>query len=322
MGKLVNLARMTTATTGTGDITLGSAVAGFLSFAAAGVSDADVVTYAISDGSASEIGTATYVASGTQIQTRTVLKSTNGDAAINLSGTAEVMITVSAEDVLNKTTTAAQTIASPLSVGTSNAVTAGTIELGHASDTTIARSAAGAITVEGVAVKTAGVETIWVPAASMTARTTNGAEIGTTELTTNDVMLRSLDFNTATEEGAGFMIAMPKSWNEGTVTFAPYWTAASGSGTVVFGLAAYAFSNDDALDTAVSGQQTSTDTLITANDCHIGPTSSAITIGGTPAENDLVYFEITREVASDTLGVDAKLLGIRLHITTDASTDA
>ncbi|MBI4092477.1 MAG: LamG domain-containing protein, partial [Candidatus Kerfeldbacteria bacterium] len=41
-----------------------------------------------------------------------------------------------------------------LSLGTSNALTAGTIELGHASDTTLARSGAGAITLEGVAVPT------------------------------------------------------------------------------------------------------------------------------------------------------------------------
>ena len=44
----------------------------------------------------------------------------------------------------------------PLSLGTSNALTAGTIELGHATDTTIARSGAGAITVEGVQVLLSG----------------------------------------------------------------------------------------------------------------------------------------------------------------------
>ena len=39
-----------------------------------------------------------------------------------------------------------------LSIGTSNALTLGTIELGHASDTTISRSAAGVIQVEGVVI--------------------------------------------------------------------------------------------------------------------------------------------------------------------------
>jgi len=113
MGKLLNLARMTTATTGTGTITLGSAVSGFLSFSGAGVSNGDVVTYAISDGSASEIGTGTYTSAGTTLS-RTVLKSTNSNTAINLSGSAQVMITPAAEDILNKTETASQSLSGPL----------------------------------------------------------------------------------------------------------------------------------------------------------------------------------------------------------------
>lgn len=179
-------------------------------------------------------------------------------------------------------------------------------------------------TVGGSLIKTVGRETIYMPAGAMTARTTNGAASGTTELTTNDVMLSTFDFDQTTEEGVGFFIAMPKSWNESTVTFVPFWTAAAGSGGVVWGLAAYAFSNDDALDTAVSGQQTSTDTLIATGDLHVGPESAAITIGGTPAEGDLIYFEITREVAngSDTLTGDAKLICIHIYFTTNAATDA
>lgn len=269
---LHNLARMTTATAGTGTITLGSAVSGFLTFADAGVSDGDVVSYAITDGSNSEVGRGTYTASGTTLARTTVVNSTNAGSAISLSGSAQVMITVLAEDVEE----ALQQ----------------------------------------------GVHTIWVPASAMTARTTNGAEATTAELATNDVALATMNFDTATEEGVGFFIGMPNSWNEGTVTFIPYWTAASGSGTVVFELAGNASSNDEALDTAVGTAQSSTDTFIAANDCHIGPQSSAITIGGTPAPGDLVYFEITRDVATDTLGVDAQLIGIQLLITLNAGTDA
>jgi len=98
MAKLFNLARMSTATTGTGAITLGSAISGFLSFADAGVSNADVVTYAISDGSSSEIGRGTYTSSGTTLSRDTILASTNSGSAISLSGTAQVIITGSAND--------------------------------------------------------------------------------------------------------------------------------------------------------------------------------------------------------------------------------
>jgi hypothetical protein len=97
MVKLYNLARMSTATTGTGTITLGSAISGFLSFDNAGVQDGDVVSYAIQDGSNGEVGTGTYTASGTTL-TRNVTKSTNSDAAISLSGGAQVIITPRAEE--------------------------------------------------------------------------------------------------------------------------------------------------------------------------------------------------------------------------------
>lgn len=98
MPKLYNLAKMTTATSGAGTITLDSAVSGFLSFADAGVSDAEIVRYTIRDGADSEVGYGTYTSSGTTLS-RTVVKSTNSDAAIDLSGAAQVAITAIAEDV-------------------------------------------------------------------------------------------------------------------------------------------------------------------------------------------------------------------------------
>ena len=97
MVKLVNRAKMSTATTGTGTITLGTAESGYQSFSAAGVVDGDVVRYVIEDGVNWEIGSGTYAASGTTL-TRTVSESSNADAAINLSGTAVVFVTAVAAD--------------------------------------------------------------------------------------------------------------------------------------------------------------------------------------------------------------------------------
>ena len=168
---------------------------------------------------------------------------------------------------------------------------------------------------------TIGKQEIWIPASAMVARTTAGAAAFVTELATNDVMINGFDFDTSTVEGVGFFIALPKQWNEGTVTFKAYWTAASGSGTVCWSLQGAARSDDDAMDQAYGTAQTSTDTLITANDVHVSPESSAITITGTPAAEDLCFFLLTRATGSDTLGVDARLLGIKMYITTDAGTD-
>lgn len=98
MVTLVNRAKMSTSTTGTGTITLGSAESGYQSFADAGVSDGDVVRYVIEDGDDWEIGSGTYTASGTTLS-RTVDESSNSDAALNLTGSAVVFITAAAEDV-------------------------------------------------------------------------------------------------------------------------------------------------------------------------------------------------------------------------------
>jgi hypothetical protein len=95
---LVNRAKMGTATTGTGTITLGSAESGYQTFADAGVTNGQVVRYVIEDGTNWEIGSGTYTASGTTLS-RTVSESSNAGSAINLSGSAVVYVSATAEDI-------------------------------------------------------------------------------------------------------------------------------------------------------------------------------------------------------------------------------
>lgn len=165
-----------------------------------------------------------------------------------------------------------------------------------------------------------GLETLWIPASAMKAATTNGAAVGAVEQTSNKNMTVTKDFDATTSEIVQFDISFPKSWNLGTVTFAPHWTAASGSGTVIWALSGIAKSDGDSLDVAFGTAQTSTDTFQSANVLHVGPTSSAVTIAGTPADGDEVNFKLVRDI-SDTLAVDAKLIGIKLFFTTNAATD-
>jgi hypothetical protein len=173
-------------------------------------------------------------------------------------------------------------------------------------------------------VSNVGLMTIWVPASAMTPKAVNGAAQGTYDSGSNDVTIPTLDFDSATGEFAQFSIGMPKSWDEGTVTFIPYWTNTGGTAaqTLRWTLAGVAVSNDDTLNAAMGTAGNSDDVVLAQNDLHIGPTSSAITIGGTPAEGDLVIFQVGRDVANDNMVGDALLVGIKLLITTNAATDA
>jgi len=165
-------------------------------------------------------------------------------------------------------------------------------------------------------------ETLWVPAGGMTSQATNGAASGLTESTTHDIMSRTFDFDTTTQEHVQFTYAFPKRWNAGTVTFQPVWTAASGSGTAHFMLQGITMIDSAAIDGADFGTGiVSADTLITALDVHVGPESAAITITNA-ADDGLTHFRVYRQVSSDTLGVDAKLLGIKLYWTGSTNTDA
>ena len=150
--------------------------------------------------------------------------------------------------------------------------------------------------------------------------TTGCAALAKTEIASG-MDIQTLDFDQTTSEGAQWSMVLPRNWNNGTMTFEVIWTAASGTGTVTWSIQAKALSNDDALSIAYGTAQSVTDTLITANDVHISPTSAALTIGNTPADSDFLHFSITRDVA-DTLNADAKLLCVCLHFTLDAAVAA
>jgi hypothetical protein len=155
---------------------------------------------------------------------------------------------------------------------------------------------------------------IWIPASAWIPRTTTGCGVDSRETTTNDQNFDELLFDPGTDEFAQALTILPNNYNLGTITARFYWTAASGSGAVVWAIQGRAFTDDDALDTAFGTAQTVTDTLLAADDMHISAATSAVTIGGTPAANRPIQFQVYRDAdaGGDTLATDARLLGVEI----------
>ena len=176
------------------------------------------------------------------------------------------------------------------------------------------------------AVKIAGLETMWVPAAAMYGATTNGADAQQVETTAVRPDMKVLDFDAGTNEFAQFSVAFPKSWNEGTVTYQVYWTPSStNTGNCLFGLQGVAAGDSDTIDVAYGTAVLITDAGIgTVEDQQVSPVSSAVTIAGSPAVDQLTYFQLLRDATAgaDTFTGDARVLGIKIFFTTDAANDA
>jgi len=207
-------AKMTTPTTGTGTITLGSAVTGFQTFAAAGITTGSTVRYVIEDLPNWEIGLGTYTASGTTLS-RGPLESNNAGAAISLSGSAIVYVTAAAADI---------NLGSPPPVGV-NVAAAGyfTTLFGYASLTVGTPIAAGATATLNsaaaqyrlISYQTAS-STRWQMGVSNTAE--SGANVGS-------------DFSISAFSDAGAYLYAPISIvrSTGAVTFGGSSTAAAGA---------------------------------------------------------------------------------------------
>jgi|TARA_R100001463_G_scaffold30893_2_gene70086 hypothetical protein len=184
----------------------------------------------------------------------------------------------------------------------------------------------GTLQGNGSALKIAGKETIWVPATAMFGPTTNPADAAQVETTATRPDLNVFDFDAGTKQYTQFSIGMPKSWNEGTVTYQVYWSpSTTNTGDCIFGLQGVACADGDTIDVAYGTAVNVTDAGIgTVEDQQISAESGAVTIAGSPAAGEQSYFQFFRDAAAggDTFTGESRVLGIKLFFTTDAANDA
>ena len=173
---------------------------------------------------------------------------------------------------------------------------------------------------------TVGKQTIWIPAKAMTPTNSNPcSDITVVETTAGRPDMHVLDFDKDADEGAQFEICFPKSWNLGTVTYQVWWTGLAATTGVAWGLQGLGVNDNETIDAAYGSivivqddAQGAVEEVLKTDE------SSAVTIAGTPADDDICFFRIFRDVSdgNDDMAGDARLLGVKLFFTTDAENDA
>lgn len=229
--------------------------------------------------------------------------------------------------VLDDTTAAAAR--STLGVNSASDTAEGLVELATAAEVATGTDTARAVTPKAAADEliAQGKQTIWVPAAAMTPTVSNGcASLAKVETTAGRPDMVVLDFDASADEHAQFQIAMPKSWDEGTITFQVFWTTTNaGTEGVAWGLQGVSVTDGDTIDVAYGTAVVVTDNNATAAErLRVTSESAAVTIAGTPAAGDGTFFRIFRDVsdAADDMTEDARLIGVKIFYTIDARNDA
>jgi hypothetical protein len=318
---------------------------------------------------------------------RVTTAGTNSASAVTVGGTQTLT-----NKTLTSPTISGGTINNAVIGGTTPAAatvttltTTGDIELGNASDTTLTRSSAGNVTIEGnlvyraggtdvpvtdggtgastaqaavtnlitpltqvsaatgdliavadvsdsnngkkVAASTvgAGKQTIWIPASALSLRTGDPGP-SRAQFSISATVVDYLAYDPTSIEDAFFSFVMPKSWNVSNITARVHWfhSATTTNFAVVWNVFLIAYGDGESIaGTPFGGSGNIVDTGGSANTLYISSESSAFAIGSSPAAQNYMNGIVRRNGSdgSDTLAVDALLLGVEIYYTTNANTD-
>lgn len=173
-------------------------------------------------------------------------------------------------------------------------------------------------------------KTKWIPADATQTSATAGMDTEEKEYGTNDLTHHVLlGDGLLADESVEVNAVLDEDWDLGTVKSKVFWApgnaAANVGELVAFNIAAGAFSNDDALDTALGTSVEMADAVLADDNLHITPASAAMTIGGSPALGSMLHFKLTRNYDYNNLGagvamdVDARIFGILIQYKTSGT---
>lgn len=148
--------------------------------------------------------------------------------------------------------------------------------------------------------------------------------LGRTEFGTTTVTIEYVPFADGSEQRALFVVRMPPSWDRQTVRAKFDWTgdaASSQDDDVEWALQGLALGDDDVMDTAFGTAVVITDAALAGGGAKWQRTDAtpAMTIAGSPALDDLVVFQVTRNTdGTDDMVEDALLIGVLIQFTKNA----
>ena len=202
---------------------------------------------------------------------------------------------------------------------------AGTVELATTGEASTGTDTSRAVTAAGVKAAVTGTQDMWIPVAAMRPAATNPcADITSVDSGGNSGPdLQVLDFDKDSDEHAQFSVAMPKSWDGGNITFSAYWIGLASTDGVAWGLQVKSLGDGEDINVAYGTAVVVTDdSQGSATEINVSATSGTIACSG--AAGDILFCQILRDVSdgNDDLAGDARLVGIKINYTTNATTDA
>ena len=178
----------------------------------------------------------------------------------------------------------------------------------------------------GTGIATLPRRTIWLSAAGGWPSTTGGTGAAAITETANGGEFMGVSFAAGATKYLNWMHVMPSNYNGSTVLATPVFlpvTRDASNHTIIFYVQGASFASTEAKNVAFGSAVGSTYTVAADQSAAViyGPTTAAITLGGTsPAGGELALWRVRRD-STDTYTGAVVLLGIRITYLTNATSD-